>query len=851
MEDRRPARGARVVLDPGLCRGDRVDHVRVELVIRPVAARDLDVESVADRIARDSDHVPRRSVVGHVRCMEVRAVQRPGHEIAAVTEVLADRDQTPAGVEVARQDRLGLEHGPATGRVPDDDLEAGQIGEGRDALRRDVPVDEVLADRGEGERVVRLEAQAEVVVEQEDGRDREGREGVVRSTVVVHRRVPGLVRRGDFEEVRGVRREALQRESVGQAEPADAGRVRRRRGTVQDRARGRLVGEPIDPRRIVRDARRVDGGDDRRRVVDRRGGGLRPGRTRVIVRDVDRATIHHIEQVVAGATGRGRQLDGAQEHAGGVPDFGGRDGLGVTGVAGHGDRRGAAQVAVHEHEARECRRHEGALVPEHVAHRGRPAAVGDDERVVLRTGRDVDSRHGHRVDADRGIRDVDILQVVFRVGCSAGSTRAVREVVPQIHRPIGRGDRQVEVVHELRARSRGAGHIRPRDGHLDRLIDDSDRNLVRVRSSGRQGDRLVIVEVRCRGRDHIPEVKPAPAFVHVRDRAGGEGTEGRVRDRGHVDRAVHQGGLRDRRARIGSRRVPEVLYEQGRRAGDHRAGHARAAAVDVERVDVLPAPVRVRLARERGRNPSARSNDVRLDPAVRGRAAAAEADRCVEVIGRPGARRRDRRPEVQRGAGRDHVFGVAGAPGALVDRRAAAPARVACGELEDERLVPRREDVRVSDEAIIDHVIDEVGASILDAPAIAVDGSTVVQGVGTERVVARVLPRPAAVEDALVDDVRLRRHPEAPEEAVRVACPEGAVARDDTRDVRPMAEAVRPVREGSVPQVRDDAVVEFRMHVSIHVRVVDAGVHARVIDGDADAGSCVAGRVEPREITGR
>src|SRR5437773_2934911 len=116
--------------------------------------------------------------------MEVRAVQRPGHEIAAVTEVLADRDQTPAGVEVARQDRLGLEHGPATGRVPDDDLEAGQIGEGRDALRRDVPVDEVLADRGEGERVVRLEAQAEVVVEQEDGRDREGREGVVRSTVV-------------------------------------------------------------------------------------------------------------------------------------------------------------------------------------------------------------------------------------------------------------------------------------------------------------------------------------------------------------------------------------------------------------------------------------------------------------------------------------------------------------------------------------------------------------------------------------------------------------------------------------------------------------------------------------------
>src|SRR5207253_5538915 len=120
--------------------------------------------------------------------------------------------------------------------------------------------------------------------------------------------------------------------------------------------------------------------------------------------------------------------------------------------------------------------------------------------------------------------------------------------------------------------------------------------------------------------------------------------------------------------------------------------------------------------------------------AVRGRAPAAETDRSVEVIRGPGARRRDRRSEVQRGTGRDHVLRVSWAAGALVDRGAAAPSLVASGEFEDERLIPRREDVRVSDEAIIDHVIDEVGAYILDAITVAIDGCALVECVDTDRV---------------------------------------------------------------------------------------------------------------------
>ena len=154
--------------------------------------------------------------------------------------------------------------------------------------------------------------------------------------------------------------------------------------------------------------------------------------------------------------------------------------------------------------------------------------------------------------------------------------------------------------------------------------------------------------------DDVEQIDAPPAFVVVRDRAGA--AVGFVQ----FIRRIDQRRLDQRRRRHGiGVQAFVILHKNRRRARRVRAGHARAAHINVIIVNRRPGDGRFvrRGGRCRRGNPSSRRDQIRLDASVLARAAAGKIRHRVRAVGvKPvGFRQCSRR--IFRCAGGNHVFG--------------------------------------------------------------------------------------------------------------------------------------------------------------------------------------------------
>ena len=228
-----------------------------------------------------------------------------------------------------------------------------------------------------------------------------------------------------------------------------------------------------------------------------------------------------------------------------------------------------------------------------------------------------------------------------------------------------------------------------------------------------------------------------------------------------------------------------------------RSGLRGAALVHVEVADRAPGVVVVGEDGTERRDPRAGRDDVGLDPAVLARSAAGEIrhDLLARIV--------DAEAEAV-------VVGRAGGDDVLGHRRAAdglsSGAGVAVAELEHVRLLAGDVRIGVADERVELRGAQVVLARGVVAPRVRSDVCAAADGVLRQlRVARRRMVIARAVEDPLGDDMRTGRDTEAPEVAFVVLLPAGAVACDDSRDVRAVAVLVAGVGKTVVSEESVDA----------------------------------------------
>ena len=512
------------------------------------------------------------------------------------------------------------------------------------------------------------------------------------------------------------------------------------------------------------------------------------------------------------------------------------------------DRHGA----LHEHRRRDLllrvRDHEREILVERLAVAGHAVAA---ERL-----RD----HLHRHPAARACGEHHVLHVVAEVGLATRDRDASREPVAPVGAPA-HAHLKVEVVHEGVPGDGGGRRVGPGERHADRLrrvghlVGAQDALPVGVERVGRG-----LVEVLPLGRvERGADIHPSPALIGVRS-AGNRAVLAAVSP-GDVRGAVHQDRLGERRRgglRIHLAHIPVTDQRGGAGHVRGRLRGARHERVEAAAAEVLVADRGAGVAgvlRRGARYVRPGRHQVRLQPAVLGRAAAREVDDirgAVRATVRDAAAVRARAAHALGGAHRDHVLRGARRGDAAValvalrvERVALAVAVVAGREDLDHLLVAGRADRGVAHQRVVCLRGGVVAAEVRDAPGVVRDARAAGIGVGCEGRVVHRRRCPVAAEDLRGANLGVGRHAEPVPVARRVLPDGGAEARRDRRDVGPVAAAVRGVRVGGVVVGVADATEQVRVDVD-GIASVEARV--RHVDGESEGGS-KALRSEPRLVS--